>query len=307
MEKLVSVVVVFLVSWAQDRSPPPVFDSGRDFALKTPEISSAPVSSEPKAPVLKILSKFSSVYKIGEKDARVSNIELGAKMLDANVFEPGKTWSFNETVGPRTEERGFKNAPVYIMGEVFQDVGGGTCQVSSTVFAAALTAGFEIVRRQPHSRQPSYVPLGFDATVNYPKQCWEGKQDPNICFDLKLKNPYDFPVIIRTKIEECDDKCSDKLNKRISVELLGTGPVAEVRTKWQHYATPDFERRWRKGWKPGIWSKKSQSGKPGLRGALVTDLSWPDGRKTQDILISNYRPVDEVWWVGRDWEGGDPW
>ena len=292
---------------------PPTASASAFVAVSAPP--PPPSASTPPEPVDRLLSRFSSLYKTDTKDARVTNIELGVELLNLSIFKPGEVWSFNKTVGPRTKENGFKEAPVLIMGEIFQDVGGGMCQVSSTVFAAALKAGFEIVRRQPHSRPSSYMPLGIDATVNYPEQCWEGKQDPNVCFDLQLKNPYDFPITIRTRTGEWDadeqklskDMRPDGPHRQLTVELWGLGPVAEVKTQWRAYATTDFQRRWRKGWKPGTWSKKNQSGKPGLRGALAIDIVWPDGHKTHSILISNYKPVDEVWWVGRDWEGDNPW
>jgi VanW like protein len=304
-------VVIVVGKYRRDNAP-----QAPGSAFVTLPVSAPPPSaSAPPKPVERLVGRFSSLFKTAEKDERVHNITLGASKLDEAVLKPGEDWSFNTTVGRRTKETGFKEAPVLIMGEVFQDVGGGMCQVSSTLHAVAVKTGIEIVRRQPHSRPSSYIPRGLDATVNYPESCWEGKQDPNVCFDLRLRNPYDFDLTIRTKTVEWDaDK--EKLPKnlrphgphqRLVVELWGIGPVARVDTKWKLYATPEPKRRWRKGWKSGTWSKKKQNGRQGVRGALVMDTTWPDGRKTHSITISNYRPVDEVWWVGRDWEGGDPW
>lgn len=268
----------------------------------------APTSSKPPEPVERLLGRFNSLYKLAEKDDRVHNIEMGAKKLDGSVFMPGEVWSFNKMLGPRTKETGFRDAPVLFMGEVLQDVGGGMCQVSSTVFAAAVNVGFKIIQRYPHSRPSSYMPRGLDATVNYPEQCWGDKQDPNICFDVKLQNPYSFPVTIKTLTRSWNvDEKAQGHRRELVIELWGIGPVAEVATHWKLYSTRDYKRRWRKGWKPGTWSKKSQEGKQGLRGALYVNTLWPDGHKTHTILVSDYKPVDEVWWVGRDWEGGDPW
>lgn len=274
-----------------------------------------PVASKVPEPAERLLGDFSSLFKAGEKDDRVHNIELGAQKLNDSVFKPGEVWSFNDTVGPRTKETGFKDAPTIIMGEVFQDVGGGMCQVSSTVFAAAILTGFEVVRRYPHSRPSSYMPRGLDATVNYPEQCWKDKQDPNICFDLKLTNPYSFPITIRTHTEDWQpddnnlpkDMRPEGPQKLLRVELWGIGSVAKVDTRWQLHSTPDYQRRWRRGWKPGEWKKKKQVGKPGAEGVLIVDAVWPDGHKTQSLIFSRYKPVDEIWWVGRDWAGENPW
>lgn len=261
-----------------------------------PAASSVTVPSEPTD---RVLTFYTSKFKTDVKDARAHNISLGAKKLDGSVMMPGSTFSFNEVVGPRTEENGFKKAPVLIMGEIFQDVGGGMCQVSSTLFAATLKAVFTIKERHPHSRPSSYMPRGFDATVNYPKQCWSGDVDPNVCFDLKLKNPYDFPVMVRTS--------TDVEAGELTVQLWGPGDVAKVETRWVTYAMPTFEKRWRRGWKPGTWKKRKQNGRNGLRGALMVNVTWPDGKTEKRTLFSDYKPVDEIWYVGRDWEGDDPW
>ncbi|HUT78563.1 MAG TPA: VanW family protein, partial [Polyangia bacterium] len=99
-------------------------------------------------------------------------------------------FSFNETLGDRTEARGFRYAPVIAGGALVEGMGGGTCQVASTLYAAAFFAGMVIVERQPHSRPSSYIKLGLDATVSYPD------------LDLKIKNPFDFPVVIHYAVNE---------------------------------------------------------------------------------------------------------
>lgn len=307
--------IFYMILWAV-RAEPVQAPSLPPHAASAAVSAPPPVASASAAPKLvqRLLGSFGTLFKTAEKDDRVHNITLGAEKLDGCVLEPKAIWSFNGIVGPRTKETGFKEAPVLIMGEVFQDVGGGMCQVSSTLHAAAIKTGLDIVKRYSHSRPSSYIPRGFDATVNYPKECWGGKQDPNICFDLQLMNPYDFPLTIRTRTEawDADEKLPKDLrpegpHRRLVVELWGIGPAAKVETQWKLYGTPDYKRRWRKGWKPGTWAKKKQSGRPGVRGVLVIDTTWPDGRKTHSFTVSDYKPVDEVWWVGRDWEGGDPW
>jgi hypothetical protein len=261
----------------------------------------------PPKPVERLLRAYTSLFKTDARDERVHNITLGAKKLDGSVLEPGAEWSFNKVVGPRTEKEGFKNAPTLVMGEVIPGMGGGMCQVSSTVHAAALLAGLDIVKRQPHSRPSSYIERGFDATVNYPPHCWGNDPDPNTCFDLVLRNPYSFPIKIKALVHE-PVKPTKVPKMALTVELRGEGPTAQVETVWTLYSTPPFKQRKRRAWRKGDWAEKKQTGQNGVNGALVLNFKWPDGRTEQRVHYSRYKPVDEVWWVGDDWDPDkNPW
>ncbi len=133
-----------------------------------------------------VMGFFETPYSRMRKDQhRTHNVKLGAKMLTGQVIMPGKVFSFNDTLGPRSEARGFRYAPVIAGGVLVEGMGGGTCQVASTLNAAAFFAGLVVVDRRVHSRPSSYIKLGLDATVSYPD------------IDLKLKNPLDHPVIVR--------------------------------------------------------------------------------------------------------------
>lgn len=96
---------------------------------------------------------------------RVQNISLAAKSITGILLRSGEVFSFNEIVGLRKEEYGYKEAPVFIEGKLVPDWGGGVCQVSSTLYNAALLADMNIEERTSHFRPPGYVPLGQDATV----------------------------------------------------------------------------------------------------------------------------------------------
>lgn len=117
---------------------------------------------------------------------RSANIALAAKALNNQVVFPGERFSFNQSVGKRTKEKGYQRAPVIVRGELYEDIGGGICQVSSTLFNAVDRAGLTIVERYSHSRSVRYVPPGRDATVS-----WYGP-------DFVFENPYDQPILIRT-------------------------------------------------------------------------------------------------------------
>jgi vancomycin resistance protein YoaR len=117
---------------------------------------------------------------------RLHNVALVANLIDGTLIAPGKTFSFNSTTGERTPEKGFLEAPVIINGELQTGLGGGVCQVSTTVFNAAYEAGLPITQRSNHALYISHYPLGRDATVNYPDQ------------DLKFTNDTGKWLLLRT-------------------------------------------------------------------------------------------------------------
>ncbi|WP_208585631.1 VanW family protein [Gracilibacillus suaedae] len=155
-----------------------------------------------EAPILKLHPKVDSelladirTQQIGQyityfnanNEERSHNIFLSAEAINNHVVFPGKTFSFNEVVGKRTKEKGYLPAPEIVKGELTEGIGGGICQVSSTLFNAVDRAGVEIIERYSHSRKVPYVPPGRDATVS-----WYGP-------DFTFKNNYNQPLLIRSK------------------------------------------------------------------------------------------------------------
>ena len=125
--------------------------------------------------------------------ARRNNVRLATETLNGVCVMPGEVFSYNATIGKRTEEKGYREAPVYANGLSATEPGGGVCQVSSTLFNAVLLADLNIVSRSPHSRPASYVPVGLDATVSWPEP------------DFKFQNDTPYPVYIVSKYE--NEKC----------------------------------------------------------------------------------------------------
>jgi vancomycin resistance protein YoaR len=117
---------------------------------------------------------------------RIHNVELVAHLVDNKLVAPGATFSFNAATGARTAAKGFVAAPVIIDGELQTALGGGVCQVSTTVFNAAYEAGLPITARTNHALYISHYPLGRDATVNYPD------------VDLKFVNDTPHWLLLRT-------------------------------------------------------------------------------------------------------------
>lgn len=120
---------------------------------------------------------------------RNNNLMLAAEKLNGTIINPGEEFSYNKTIGQRTIEAGFKTAKAYANGKVVLDVGGGICQLSSTLYNAALLTNLEITERHNHYFKTSYLPAGRDATVS-----WGG-------VDFKFKNNRKYPVKIIAKAE----------------------------------------------------------------------------------------------------------
>ncbi len=131
---------------------------------------------------------------------RLTNLQLSCAAINGYCVEPGATFSFNEVVGQRTSKRGYKKATVYQSGEIAEDIGGGVCQVSTTLWNAAMKANCEIVEWHEHSRPVSYVDRGKDATVSWGSQ------------DMKFKNTSSYPMYLIAYVSE---------NKRVYCEIYG--------------------------------------------------------------------------------------
>ena len=136
-----------------------------------------------------ILASYSTYFKPWDAD-RNANLRLAATRIHGQVLKPGEVFSYNAIVGHRNQKEGFRLAPVILDGKLVPDWGGGVCQVSSTLYNAALLANLEIVDRSNHGRAIGYVPLGFDATV----------VDGQI--DFKFKNNLKRSILIYSTVTE---------------------------------------------------------------------------------------------------------
>ncbi len=128
-----------------------------------------------------LLSTFSTNYSTRDTD-RTTNLRLAANKINGTVLMPGETFSYNQVVGARTIAAGYKEAPIYVSGEVVDGLGGGICQITSTLYNAVIYANLEIVERSNHQFVPSYVSASRDATVVYGS------------IDFKFKNNRDYPI-----------------------------------------------------------------------------------------------------------------
>lgn len=153
------------------------------------EKKDAPVTADDLAGLTDILGSYTTYY--GESgDGRVKNVETGAKHLDGILLKPGEEQSANAAMEPYTYENGYAEADSYESNTVVQTMGGGICQVSSTLYNALLYAELEIVERYPHSMLVSYVEASRDAAI------------ADDLLDLVFKNNLDSPIYIQTVLAE---------------------------------------------------------------------------------------------------------
>ncbi len=159
---------------------------------------------------------------------RTSNIQLACEKINGTILYPGDEFSFNKIVGERTYAAGFKDAAIYLSGEIVDGVGGGICQVSSTLYMAAVGADLEISERRNHRYTVTYTELGEDATVAY---------DSNI--DFKFVNNTDYAIMIKIVQESNYVLCEfygtltdETRNKTVTMEHTVTS-YSEYGTKYQ--------------------------------------------------------------------------
>ncbi len=163
--------------------------------ITEPEISTDKLNSMLFAEVLSQKSTSLS----GSSSARVNNITRAAAAINGTVLNPGEEFSYNGTVGERTASKGYQGAGAYSGGKVVTEIGGGICQVSSTLYYCTLYANLEITSRLCHMFGVSYLPAGLDATVSWPAP------------DFKFKNDSEYPI----KIEAFVDTSSYVVTVRI--------------------------------------------------------------------------------------------
>lgn len=140
----------------------------------------------------------------GSSAARINNITRASAAIDGTVLNPGEEFSFNGTVGQRTTAAGYQAAGAYNNGQVVSEVGGGICQVSSTLYYCTLLSNLEITNRLNHMFAVTYLPSGLDATVSWPSP------------DFKFKNNSAYPIKIAAWV--------DRSQNTVSVQIFGSNP-----------------------------------------------------------------------------------
>ncbi len=233
--------------------------------------------------VSKVVSRFETKFGyVGGQQNRAGNIQRAASQVDGVVLMPGEIVSFNEHVGPRSTDNGFFPAPEIYKGEMREGIGGGTCQVSGTLHAAAFFGGLEIVERSPHSRPSGYIRMGLDATVVYPTT------------DLKLKNPYDFPVVVHARIDK----------GTLAFELLGPKKPVQVDLATDTVSIAKYKRKIEEiSWFPAGKQVLKQKGITGYTIKKTRAMRFLDGTSRTEVTTDVYPATFEIYQVA---PGTDP-
>jgi vancomycin resistance protein YoaR len=224
-----------------------------------------------------VISSYETFY--GGVENRIHNVQLVAHLVDGKLIAPGATFSFNQATGDRTAAKGFLEAPVIINGELSTGLGGGVCQVSTTVFNAAYEAGLPITSRTNHALYISHYPLGRDATVDYPD------------IDLRFVNDTGHWMLLRTFVG----------SSSLVVTLYGAPQhrrVVSEAAPLNLVSPPPVQRKLDPSLAPGT-SEVQDPGESAYSTSVHRLVYAPDGKLLSDATwYSSYRSSPEILLVG---------
>jgi vancomycin resistance protein YoaR len=224
-----------------------------------------------------VVSTYTTIY--GGVPNRIHNVQLVAHLVDDKLIAPDATFSFNKTTGDRNAAKGFLVAPVIVNGEVTTGLGGGVCQVSTTVFNAAFEAGLKITARTNHALYISHYPQGRDATVNYPDT------------DLQFVNDTGHWLLLRTFVG----------SSSLTVGLYGAPidrKVTSTTTPLVSHGKPPVKKTVDPTLKPGE-KVVDDPGVPAMTTSVTRDVYDKSGKLLyHDTWYSSYRALPELDRVG---------
>ena len=226
-----------------------------------------------------LLAEYSTKFDPGNA-GRVNNLTLAAKAISGKILAPQEQISFNDTVGERTEARGFAKATTYSESGTLEDYGGGICQISSTLYYTFIKANLKIVERHNHMYTVHYMPAGFDATVDWGR------------LDLKLENDKEYPIRVEFIIK----------GGVVTCQIWGTydgytadfGTPHEVAGSYKNYGIK--------------YRKQTSPPKPDVKGQVgltveVYRIVYKDGEKISPNKLEStdtYKPLDNIKYVTED-------
>ena len=223
------------------------------------------------------VSDYTTVF--GGVPNRIHNVELVAHLVDQTLIAPDSTFSFNKTTGDRNAAKGFLVAPVIVNGELTTGLGGGVCQVSTTVFNAAFEAGLKITERTNHALYISHYPQGRDATVNYPD------------VDLQFVNDTGNWLLLRTFVS----------SSSLTVGLYGTPAdrkVTSTTSPLVSHGKPPVKKTIDPSLKPGE-KVVDDPGLPAMTTSVTRDVYAPGGKLLyHDTWYSSYRALPKLVRIG---------
>lgn len=217
---------------------------------------------------------------------RSHNIRQAVARINGTVLLPGDVFSYNQTVGPRTLREGFRKAPIILHGELVPGDGGGVCQVSSTLYMAALQAGLQIVQRSKHTFPIGYAPAGLDATVVYG------------VLDLRFRNNTDSPIAIIAHAKRGRMMVSiwgaEGARRKVSIQRIVHSvtsiPVKIVPAPHLPTGVRRVVTKGHSGMRVSVYRIIEEPGKPPMREKISTDTYRPQARV---IMVGQAKPVEE--------------
>ncbi|MGC8861669.1 MAG: VanW family protein [Armatimonadota bacterium] len=242
------------------------------------EVDKPDVTAADAARIDTLLSRFTTWFNPAKR-GRTHNLRLAANALNGIILKPGMQFSTNETIGPRLTSRGFQTAQIFANGRLEEGLGGGVCQVSSTLYNAVLLAGLKVLERSHHSRLVPYVPAGRDATVAYG------------LIDFRFQNTNSAPIGLITTVKD----------SRLTVDIYGSAAdkkdvkVYTSQSRWipagtQTLTDPSL---------PSGVRKLVEKGSSGVSVVVYRKITYPDGKTVTEVVFRDrYLPQNAVLVVG---------
>lgn len=226
-----------------------------------------------------VIGEFNTRFNAGNV-GRTFNLQKGANSLQGTLLLPGEEFSFNETTGPRVASAGYREAPVILHGEFVPGIGGGICQVSTTLYNAVVRANLDVVERRNHSLPVAYVNLGHDATVAYG------------AIDLKFKNNYQSPVFIDSFIN----------GNKLYVQIFGNSNEVKQTVSMASHVTQVIEPETEEKEDPELYEGETvieREAKKGYR-VITYKIYYENGQEVnrEELSRDYYQPVHGITLVG---------
>ncbi len=236
------------------------------------------VTAQDAATIDTLLARYTTLFNPAKRD-RTHNLRLAAQSINGVILKPGQEFSANKIIGPREENRGYRKAIIFVRGRMEEGLGGGTCQVSSTLYNAVLLAGLKVLERNHHSRTVPYVPPGLDATVAYG------------LVDFRFQNSNSAPIGIISTVKgnrltvDIYGSAADKKNIRILTNVTKRVPAGTKIV--QDPSLPPGAR------------KLLEPASPGVSVTVYRVFTEPDGTTRKEVVSKDrYLPQEAIIAVG---------
>lgn len=225
------------------------------------------------------LGSFTTTFA-GSSLGRKHNINLASSSINGKILLPSEVFSFNETTGPRDADAGYKEAKIILDGDLTPGIGGGVCQVSTTLYNAVLLSDLKIEERHPHSIPATYVEKGLDATVAYDY------------LDFKFSNNTNYPVYIHSEVKD------NNLTITIFGKKVKKNRVVKIKSEIIQVLEPEVETRIDEKLEPGT-KNILQKGRYGYKVKTYKEV-YENGSKIKTEIISSdfYKPRKEIVKIG---------